>query len=404
MMKRVTIYIIAAILLSGALIVNHGRSKSESEPVPEYETVIATEEPVEVVVQPTPEPKLDYISLFVLGDNLLHMTVMNSCQQADGSYDFSHFYENLQPAISNVDIAVIGQETVFGGAELGYSGYPAFNSPSDTGVNMVNEGFDVVLHASNHVLDMGAAGAENTIAFWDNYPDITTLGINRNQEEKDTVKIIDVRGAKLAMLNYTYGTNGIEPPEGKEYLVNYIDYDKIQSDVAYAEANADFTIAFMHWGTEYSITPDESQTDLAHYMCDWGVDLIVGSHPHVIEPVEWIESENGNRMLVYYSLGNFVSGQREARNLLGGIADITLVNNGSSVSIDDYVFRPIITHYNSGLTYFAVYPMEQYTDELASVHGVANYDGPVSLARWRGMLDETFAGYDTSLFPIELNY
>lgn len=336
----------------------------------------------------------EYISIFALGDNLLHMPVVNSGKQSDGSYKYSHLFEKLQPQIKDADIAVIGQETVFAGKEYGYSGYPLFNSPSDMGKSLVEEGFDVVLHASNHVLDKLSVGVENTLEFWKDYPQVIVLGINENQTKKDTVKIENIKGADIALLNYTYGTNGITLPQGKEYLVNYIDEDKISADVAFAEENADFTVAFMHWGTEYSIKPDSFQKELAQKMCLWGVDLIIGSHPHVIEPVEWIEAENGNKMLVYYSLGNFVSRQLEARNLLGGAADVTLKYDGDKVSIYKYKFIPIVTHYDSTYTSFCVYPLVQYTDELAKCHGVNRHDGIVSVKRWNDMLTETFEGYD----------
>ena len=337
------------------------------------------------------------ISLVAFGDNLLHMPVINSGKKDDGSYDFSHIFEKLQPDIYNADIAVIGQETVFGGKELGYSGYPLFNSPSDMGRTLVHEGFDVVLHASNHVLDKLALGVENTLAFWNEYPGVTVLGINESEMDKNTIDIIEVKGAKLALLNYTYGTNGITIPDDKSYLINLIDEEKINSDSRYAEDNADFTIAFMHWGTEYSAVPDAYQKDLAQKMCDWGVDLIIGSHPHVIEPVEWIESENGNKMLVYYSLGNFVSRQKEARNLLGGMSEVTLKYDGNTVYISDYLFTPIVTHYDTTYTKFAVYKLTDYSNELATGHGVALHDGALSIERFKNMVDETFDNYDKSV-------
>ena len=294
--------------------------------------------------------KNETISILAAGDILLHMPVINSGKKDDGSYDFSPIFEKLRPEIRNADIAAIGQETVFGGNEMGYSGYPLFNSPSDMGKTLVNEGFDVVLHASNHVLDKLGKGVENTLDFWRDYPQIAVLGINESEMDKNTIDIIEEKGAKIALLNYTYGTNGIPLPEGKEYLVNLIDEDKINSDCRYAEDNADFTIAFMHWGTEYASYPDDFQKNLAQKMCDWGVDLIIGSHPHVIQPVEWIQSENGNRMLVYYSLGNFVSRQKEARNLLGALAKVNLLYDGESVGISEYYFVPIVTHYNKTYT------------------------------------------------------
>jgi len=340
------------------------------------------------------EPEI--ISVFALGDNLLHMPVVDSCKQADGSYDFSNIYENLQPEIKNADLAVIGQETVFAGEEYGYSGYPLFNSPSDAGRTMVKEGFDVVLHASNHALDKWDVGIENTLDFWEAYPEVTVLGFNRTEPEQKIPRIINVKGAEIALLNYTYGTNGFTPPAGKEHIVNYIDPEKIQHDAEFAEKNADFTIAFMHWGTEDSTSASDSQVSLAMDMCRWGVDLIIGAHPHVIEPMEWIADKNGNKTLVYYSLGNFVSRQLEATNIMGAIADVKLIVEDGKVSVHDYSFVPIVTHYESDYSRFDVYKLKDYNDELAKRHGIAPHDGAVSIERWKNIVTEIFEGYDMS--------
>ncbi len=354
-----------------------------------------------VVAEPMPAPVREEITVLALGDNLLHMPVVNSGKQADGTYQYAHLFEKLQPGIQNADIAVIGQETVFGGAELGYSGYPLFNSPSDMGKSLAEEGFDVVLHASNHVLDRGSQGVENTLRFWQQYPEMQVLGIHANAEAQNRVAVKTVKGADIALLNYTYGTNGIPLPQGKEYLVDLIDEEKIKADSEYAEANADFTIAFMHWGTEYSIKPDTMQKELAQKMCQWGVDLIIGSHPHVIEPVEWVTSENGNQCLVYYSLGNYVSRQLEERNILGGLADVTLLYDGEKVSIEDSAFVPIVTHYDITYRKFAVYPLGEYTNELAAGHGIIPYVGQVSCERWRDIVSKVFEGYDSSFVRYE---
>lgn len=348
------------------------------------------------LTEPETKEISEIIGIVAVGDNLLHMPVVNSGKTADGKYEYSHLFAGLQPAFSDADIAVIGQETVFAGEDVGYSGYPLFNSPSDMGRTLVKEGFDVVLHASNHVLDKWAKGVESTLEFWKEYPEVTVLGINESQEKQDTVNIIERKGARIALLNYTYGMNGFLLPEGKEYLVNVIDEEKIKKDSEYAEGNSDFTIAFMHWGTEYSTKPDDFQKELSKKMCGWGVDLIIGSHPHVIEPMEWIESDSGQRTLVYYSLGNFVSRQLEAINLLGAMADVTLRYNGEDVWIEDYAFIPIVTHYNKAYNEFSVMKLSDYSDGLGALHGVAAHNGAITVDRWRGMVNKVFDGYDMS--------
>lgn len=368
-MKR----IILSVMVLSVVILSTGCSKSSDEVTP----VSAMEKVNET------------ISIVTFGDNLMHMPVVNSGKKSDGTYEYSHIFKHLEKDIKNADIAVMGQETIFAGREHGYSGYPSFNSPSEMGDTLVDVGFDVVLYASNHVFDRGAVGIKNTMNFWKKYPEIFVLGIN--EEENEPIDIMEVKGAKLALLNYTYGTNQGGFPK---YLVDYMNEDKIQEDVEMAEAKADFTIAFLHWGEEYQMEPDLTQKELAKKMCEWGVDLIIGAHPHVVQPVDWIETDNGNRTLVYYSLGNFVSRQLRAENLLGGMADVKLKFDGKNVMIEDYEFAPIVTHYNRSYTDFSVYPLEEYPDELAEEHGVTSHDGKVSVERWKEILEETFEGYD----------
>jgi len=356
-----------------------------------------SEESVPVSAPVTEEKEPEYISIVAAGDNLYHMPVVNSGKTEDGSYNYSSIYSQLQPMIRDADISVIGQETIFGGKERGYSGYPLFNSPTDIGDTIASEGFDVVLHASNHAMDQTVSGIENTIEFWKKYPEITVLGIHGSEEEYNQVVIKELKGAKLALLNYTYDTNGIPVPSDKYYMVELIDEEKIERDALYAEENADFTIAFMHWGTEYATKPNEMQKELSYKMADWGVDLIIGAHPHVIEPVEKITTEKGNSLVVYYSLGNFVSRQLNAINLLGGVSKINLKCFDGEVEIDEYTLMPVVTHYNTAHNSFKIYPLAEYTDDIAAGHGVAAHDGAVSKERFMNIVDEIFEGYDTKI-------
>ena len=354
--------------------------------------------PQEVPSEPAvAETVSESIRLVSVGDVLMHMPVIRDGIQEDGTYDFRHIFEPMKETFRSADIAIANQETVFGGKDIGYSGYPAFNSPSEMGDALVDAGFDVILHATNHVMDRGTKGIESTLSFWKKYPEIRVLGINESPEAKEAVDIVEVKGAKLAMLNYTYGTNGIPVPSAKSYLVDKIDEEKIERDLLFAEENADFTVAFMHWGVEYSLKPTKAQKELAEKMCAWGADLIIGAHPHVVEPVEWVEAENGNRALVYYSLGNFVSRQKEANNLLGAMADVTLAFDGETVSVAEYSFLPVVTHYSMNYTDFRVYPLSEYTDELAASCGVSKHDGKVSVERYQKVLEKAFDGYDISI-------
>lgn len=329
----------------------------------------------------------------MVGDNLLHMPLIKNAQTEDGGYNFDSMYEKTSPYFKDADLAVIVQETVLGGKSLGYSGYPLFNSPQEVGHSLVNSGFDIVLSATNHALDKGEKGITQTLEFWKQYPETTVLGLNDSQEAYDTVNYVEKNGIKLAVLNYTDSTNGISAPKSKEYMINRADRAKIESDLKTAEENADFTVVFMHWGTEYKFSADDGQRDLARFMTERGADLIMGSHPHVVEPAEWIEAESGNKALVYYSLGNFVSRQKEAANLVGAMGKVKICSTEDrGTYIDSASVMPLVTHYNTNSRGFCVYPLKDYTDELAAKHGVAQYDGKVSVERFRKVFNNVFEG------------
>lgn len=369
--------VVLAVIVSGVIFAKIRDNASETTiPVSVAETILPPKE----------------VSLVMVGDNLLHMSLVRNGENPDGSMNFDSLYEELLPYFQDADLSVIVQETVLGGKELGYSGYPLFNSPQEVGDSIAKAGLDIVLHATNHTLDKGAKGVENTLEFWKKYPDITVLGINESFDEQNSITYIEKNGIKFALLNYTDSTNGIPRPSGKEYLVNTVDEEKIKNDLTIAEENAEFTIVFMHWGTEYALSENHFQQKLATMMCEYGADLIMGSHPHVLEPVKWIETENGNKALVYYSLGNYVSRQKEVNNLLGGLATVKIRREDTdNVYIEESSLMPIVTHYNVNSRGFRVYPLKKYTDELASTHGVNLYDGKLTVERLRNTVDKVFA-------------
>lgn len=313
------------------------------------------------------------VNLLAVGDNLIHIQVINSGEQADGTYNFDHLYSNITDRISAADIAVINQETILGGDIFPYSGYPCFNSPMEIGDAVINAGFDVVLQATNHAMDMGYRGIENDLNYWKQHPQITVLGLNETEEDSELINIIEKNGIKIAMLNYTYSLNGYSLPEDKPYLVAMLDKEKMAEDIKLAKSQADFTIVYPHWGTEYVYEAVSLQEDLTEFYYEQGVDLVIGSHPHVLEPVEWIEDTPGKRMLVYYSLGNFMSFQKEAPRMLGGIANVTITKDADGTYISDASITPIVTHYEIGpVDYnYAIYELSDYNEELAGNHGVS---------------------------------
>ena len=331
------------------------------------------------------------VTLLAVGDNLIHIEVVKSGKQKDGTYNYDHLYDNLAQEIKGADIAVVNQETILGGDDFAYSGYPSFNSPYEIGEALVKAGFDVITHATNHTMDMGYKAVRNTFDFWSEYPEITVLGINETKEQQEAIPIIEKNGIKLAMLNYTYGLNGYKLPEDKPYLVNLLKKEQMGRDIRKAKELADFVIVFPHWGTEYVYEATAMQKELVDFYYDLGVDLVIGTHPHVLEPVEWIEKESGHRMLVYYSLGNFMSYQKEAPRMLGGMAAVTITKDETGTYISDAAITPIVTHYEHGPAdyNYGIYRLAEYTPELADIHGVSDiavrgaftYEGTYELAK-----------------------
>lgn len=318
--------------------------------------------------------KISQVTLLAVGDNLIHIEVVQSGKQEDGSYSFDHLYDEIKDEILAADIAVVNQETILGGKSLNYSGYPAFNSPTEIGDALVDAGFDVVLHATNHTLDKGQKGVNKTFEHWDHYPDITVLGINKSKEDRDRIPIVEKNGIKIAMLNYTYGLNGYKIPSDRPYLVNTLDKDQMKRDIIKAHKEADFVVVYPHWGTEYVYEPVSSQKEWVYFFYELEVDLVIGTHPHVIQPVEWISSESGHNMLVYYSLGNFLSYQKEPARMLGGIAQVTITKDDTDTYISDASVTPIVTHYEHGPAdyNYGIYKLSEYSSELGDIHGVSD--------------------------------
>lgn len=347
-------------------------------------TAIPTATP-EPTVAPTPTPKPE-INLVMVGDMLMHERVMASGLQEDGSYNFDHLFIHVQGKIESADLALVNQETILGGTELGLSGYPCFNSPYELGVAEVEAGFDVILHGTNHTLDKGKKGVLNCINFWEeNYPGIAWLGMNDSQEMQDSeIFVYEQNGMKIAILNYTYGTNGITTPADMPYLVNYMEEEKVIADIQKAEEVADFTVVCPHWGNEYYLGVASTQKAWTEIFLEYGVDLVLGTHPHVIEPVEWVFDDEGHEMLVYYSLGNFVNGtsgtgEGVMNRCVGALADVTIGrDDNGKVVVLEYDAIPLVCHIAEGEEY-TVWYLEDYTEELAQKNLIRSQDGTFSL-------------------------
>lgn len=343
--------------------------------------------------EPTPEPFQEYdITLMALGDNLLHTSIIKTGIQEDGSYDYSFLFQGINEMIEASDIQVINQETILGGNHLGFSGYPYFNSPTEVGDAIADAGFDIVLHASNHSADQGFEGIENCVSFWETeHPEVLMVGIN-SSEEPPEIPLLTIEDITFAILNYTYGPNMEVVPNSIRGHLNMlcavnetsgaIDFTslnpQVTEDIRAAEELADVVVVFPHWGTEYQDKASSYQEKFAAEMTEAGADLIIGTHPHVPQPVEWIESENGNRALCYYSLGNYVSTQKKALCMLEEMAWVTfhVTEDGVTISDENTGVIPMVCHYKSGsLRLRQIYLLEDYTEDLAQSHGIINYGG-----------------------------
>jgi len=317
------------------------------------------------------EKEPDRLNIKMVGDNLIHNSIYFAAKTNDG-YNFDMMFENVKDDIKVADVAIINQETIFVENPNRYSSYPTFGSPTAVGDAAIKAGFDVVAHATNHTLDKGTSGIQDTLNFWENnYPDINILGIHESEEDSD-ISYLEKNNIKLAFVNYTYGLNGLKIPEGKEYMVDLLGDDtKIKETLDEAENNSDITIAILHIGTEYVYKPTKYHKDYVDFFIDNGADIVLCAHPHVLEPYDMITTENGNTGLVYYSLGNFISNQNEVPRLLGGMADITIERNeNGEIKIKEYDLIPLVTHYSG--KYYTTYKLADYTDELAKVHKISS--------------------------------
>jgi poly-gamma-glutamate synthesis protein (capsule biosynthesis protein) len=343
-----------------------------------------------------PAAKPPNVTVVMVGDILLHDRVEQAAANDDGSYNFDFIFDGTRDYISSADLAIVNQEVIIGGKELGISGYPAFNAPEEIGDALVGAGFDVVCHATNHALDKGKKGIINTLSYWESaHPEMTVLGINMSQEDRDAVTIVEKNGIRIALLNYTYGTNGISFPKDMPYAVDMLDEERIRRDLEYAEANADFTIVCPHWGTEYNLDVDSSQKKWTKIFREGGADLVIGTHPHVIEPVEFIEDEvpghsnnhGDGDMLVYYSLGNFVNwtsgtGSGTTNRMVGGIAQISLAKDTSGeVYVSENGVKAVVCHVSPEHQGVKVYPLSEYSEDLAQKSAILVQDGTFSRER-----------------------
>lgn len=298
------------------------------------------------------------VSFVVFGDNLIHQPIYTFGLNHGG--DFGFLYENVKGEIAGSDIAVINQETPFVRDPAEYGDYPRFGTPIQVGEAIAEAGFDVVTCATNHALDRGAEGIHTTKEFLLSQG-IVCPGIQTEEEtERVPFEIVMRKGAKFALLCYTYGTNGNPLPEESPSMVHLLeDEQQVREDIRQAREEADFVIVFVHWGTENSVETDAFQEKWTDVFLESRADVVVGSHPHVLQPYEMLEGEDGHKMLVYYSLGNFVSAQQEKSCKKGGMAKFSVAPGADGYEITAYSLQPLTILWQEGGAYTAVLSEEE---------------------------------------------
>lgn len=302
------------------------------------------------------------LSLVMAGDALIHGAVYTDAKTGDNTYDFKPMFEEIKPVISTYDLAYYNQETIIGGKELGLSTYPRFNSPEELGDAFLDAGFDLVSTANNHSLDRGEVAIINSHNYWSDKAAIIS-GTNLSKEEQENVPVYEENNIKYAFLSYTYGTNGLYAPTGKEYLVNTYTEELAKKQIDSVKDKVDVIIVAMHWGSEYNFAPNAFQKEAAEYLSELGVNLIIGAHPHVVQPIEKIGDT-----LVIYSLGNFISGQEGLYKLIGLVSAVDIVkkveDNQTTIEINNVKAELVYTSRTNSFTNFKVIPFSKLTSDI----------------------------------------
>lgn len=310
------------------------------------------------------------VRIMAVGDDLIHKQLYEAARLPEGGYCFDGMFDGLRDMIAQADVRVINQETILVADEAQVSSFPAFGTPVAVGQAVVDAGFNVVTHASNHALDKGLDGIADTLAFWELHEDrVCMLGLHPSAADQERVRSIEVDGVKIALVNCTEKLNFRRLPRGARYCVDVMkgfSRRALAARIGRARAEADFVVVFPHWGCEYLYEPVDSQRRWASFFAEAGADLIIGTHPHVVQPVEWIERSDGGRTLCYYSLGNFISCQVGAGTMLGALADVTLERTEDGVRIASHDIVPLVTHTDASYGRFMTYPLADYTDEMAA--------------------------------------
>lgn len=317
------------------------------------------------------------VSFVAVGDNLIHPVVYNDARLKNGDFDFKPMYKPIASYVQSADIAYINQESPLGGDNKPYHGFKRFNTPSSISSDLLDTGFNMINNSNNHSLDQGTDGLINEIKTWEKLnKDILVTGTYKNEHERNKVPILSVKNTDVALLSYTYGTNGIKPEN--PYNISLLNKTTIKKDVIRAKKKSDVILVSVHWGNEGKQKINQKQKEYGKYFADLGVDAVIGTHPHVIQPVKWVQGDNGHKTLIAYSLGNFLNGQEtgDEKNILAGSIAFDIDKNDEDEKIKNVKWKSMIVH--SEMTNknnkdtrknFVIYPLNEYNREMVHKNG-----------------------------------
>ena len=320
-----------------------------------------------IVDNDSPSDKNNYetsATFIAVGDALIHGAVYKDAY-SNGVYNFNNMFTEVKPIIEQYDLKYYNQETILGGTSLGLSSYPLFNSPQEVGDAFMNMGFNLVSLATNHSLDYGERGLINSINYWGKQEGVIAAGSYESEESRVTPRIMEKSGITYTLLSYSTLTNGLRIPYGKDYLFDLYSEEKVKADIERVRDKVDVVMVAMHWGAEYTHTPVQEEKTIAKYLASLGVDIVIGTHPHVIQPIDFIDNT-----MVIYSLGNFISSQIGIERLVGLMASVTIkktVTDGNvTITLEEPAAQLVYTR-KAGITYgagFKLYPFSKLDDTI----------------------------------------
>lgn len=343
---------------------------------------------------PGGEPADDIFSkahVVAAGNNIItdEMLIQAKDRSNTGGYDFAMVYENIKQTVGEADVAILTQEPLISSAHS-VSGSGLFNCPPQLGDELVKTGFNVVNMATPHMLDYGEEGLASTLAYWQEKPEVTLLGAYPGKDEANDIHMKEVNGIKFAFVAFTQSTGGNSLPENSEMVIPLASEEtRLSEKISFSKQKADVVIVLADWGNEYETRVTDEQRNLAVNMASWGADVIIGTHPRVIQQAEYIDNPDGTRSFVAYSLGNLVSSASRAEQLLGGLLSFDVVKNieERTVSVENIGISGVITHYGISMSKIRVYPLADYNDELALAHGIKETEENFGMRYLGNLLD-----------------